>query len=256
MNKFEEAYKIVLEGMDISGNRILDGLLNSYIKNKYKWEGCSRFNANQLARLFKPSPLGSSAKDALVLYYANRPYIVFPKEAEKIFEATIEKYENENNISLNFVYTNIASVISKLSDKDIENYFPNFANICMSSMRPDTLRKMSEYINEAVTKQNQKENDYSSYYNTILPNNKFYRSLKQLYPNKQFAIMEGIDPRLRRDLGNPSRVLPILKNRKGIPVNLTSRTSNVKYAYVVNNNYIVVFDESNGIKKTYTIVYN
>lgn len=259
MDKFIEAYKIVLEAIDISGNRIYDGLLTAYANNHYQWLGSSRANANALARLFAPSPLGNDAKDALVLYYASRPFIKFPKNAEEIWKNTIDKIEKDKNINIsNFGGNPKSYIIEKyLSDEDIKKYFPNFANICMSNMKPDTLRKMQEYIQALSLKQARQESGNNSLYKPVLPNNEFYRSLNKLFPGKRFAIMEGIDPALKADLDNPVKVLPELKDvAEHIP--LTSSKSDVKYAFNYKNYWIAVYvkNKSDFTTKVYTIVYN
>ena len=261
MDKFIEAYKLVLEAIDVSGNNVYDGLLTAYANNKYRWLGCSRANANALARLFAPSPLGSDAKDGLILYYASRPMVRFPKKAEEVFYSTIDKIvQDTGNDKLKrhlHAGNNKIYIINMLSDEEIEKYFPNFANICAANMRPDTLKKMSEYIQALMLKQARQEAGSDSLYKPVLPNNEFYRSLTKLFPGKRFAIMEGIDPKLRRDLDNPNKVLPELKEvAESIP--LTSSRSNVKYAFNYKNYWIAVYviNKKDYTTKVYTIVYN
>lgn len=259
MDKFVEAYKLVLEAIDISGNKVYDGLLTAYANNKYNWLGCNRANANALARLFAPSPMGNDAKDALVLYYAARPFVTFPKKAEEVWKNTISQIEKDKNVNIsNFGGNPKMYIIEKyLSDEDIEKYFSNFANICVSQMRPDTLRKMQEYIQALSLKQARQESVSDSMYKPILPNNEFYRSLTKLFPGKRFAIMEGIDPKLRIALDNPNKVLPELKEyAESIP--LVSSRSNVKYAFNYKNYWIAVYviNKKDFTTKVYTIVYN
>ena len=110
-------------------------------------KNCSRNNAAQLYRLFNATnEINQEDKDAMILYFCDRPYGTLNTTAEKEFSKIYNKLDKGVG------YTK-GQEISKHSDEEIKKYFKDFAKLAYNSFKPGTLNKYKKLL-ENIKKSN------------------------------------------------------------------------------------------------------